>query len=86
MATIESPVSDEPFWEEEYRRHLVARVLSLIQTDFQPATWQAFWQSVMEGKPAAGVAQGLGLSTGAVYMAKARVLSRLRQELDGMLD
>ena len=38
------------------------------------------------GKAAAEVAGELGLTTGAVRAAKFRVLSRLRQELSGLVE
>ena len=72
--------------EAEYRGYLVDRALQLMQTDFQPATWQACWKHVAEGRPAAEVAAELGLSVNAVHLAKARVLRRLRRELEGLLD
>ncbi len=57
-----------------------------MRTDFLPATWQAFWECVVNGRPAAEVGAELGLSAGAVRVAKCRVLARLRQELDGLLE
>ena len=80
-------LDDGPALEEhEYRLQLLARVLRLVRDDFQPATWQAFWQHGVEGRPAEEVAAALGLSVNAVYLAKFRVLTRLRQELQGLLD
>jgi RNA polymerase sigma-70 factor (ECF subfamily) len=70
----------------EYRQNLLRRALELMQAEFQPTTWQACWEYVVEEKPAAEVAKHLGLSVGAVYVAKSRVLSRLRQELAGLMD
>jgi len=84
-ALLESPPA-EAFWEEEYRRHLVRRALTLMQAEFQPATWKACWECVVNGRPAPEVGAELGLRPGAVRAAKFRVLSRLRQELDGFLD
>jgi RNA polymerase sigma-70 factor (ECF subfamily) len=72
--------------EAEYRRWLVGRALDLMRTEFQPNTWKACWECVVGGRPAAEVAAELGVGVGAVYMAKSRVLSRLRQELAGLLD
>jgi RNA polymerase sigma-70 factor (ECF subfamily) len=72
--------------EVEYRQYLVGQALRLMQAEFQPTTWKAFWESVTTLRPAAEVAAELGLSIGAVYAAKSRVLRRLRQELDGLLD
>jgi RNA polymerase sigma-70 factor (ECF subfamily) len=78
--------ADDSFEETEYRRHLVGRALELIRGDFQPATWKAWSEHGVAGRPAEAVARDLGLSVKAVYLAKARVLRRLRQELDGLLE
>lgn len=72
--------------EEEYRQHLAHRALELMKTDFQPTTWKACWATVMDNRPVTEVAAELGLSTGAVYLARFRVLSRLRQELRELWD
>jgi RNA polymerase sigma-70 factor (ECF subfamily) len=70
--------------EEEFQRFLVHRALELMQRDFQPATWQACWETTVKGRNAQDVARQLGLSVDAVYAANYRVLRRLRQELEGM--
>ena len=82
------PDPDDPddLTESEYRRHLVGRAAQLIQADFQPATWKAFWECTAAGRSAEEVAPELGITPGAVRAAKFRVLARLRQELDGLLD
>ncbi len=80
------PGDAEGAWEAEYRELLVARALELMQDEFQPATWKACWEVVVAGRPAAEVAAELGLTIGAVYAAKSRVLRRLRRELDGLLE
>jgi RNA polymerase sigma-70 factor (ECF subfamily) len=78
------PIAD--FDEAEYRQHLVQRLLQLMQTEFHPTTWKACWEFVVADRPAADVARELGITVNAVYLAKSRVLTRLRQELDGLLD
>jgi RNA polymerase sigma-70 factor (ECF subfamily) len=82
------PNSDGPdsLAECEYRQQLVSRALELMQTDFQPATWKACWELVVNGRPAADIAQELGITVNAVYLAKGRVLHRLRTELEGLLE
>jgi RNA polymerase sigma-70 factor (ECF subfamily) len=72
--------------EREYREQLIGRALQVMRTDFKPATWQACWEHVAQGRPAVEVAKELGLTVKAVYLAKSRVLRRLRQELDGLWD
>jgi RNA polymerase sigma-70 factor (ECF subfamily) len=87
-ALAEAPDLDDPnaFWEAEYHRHLVDRALDLMRAEFQPTTWTACWQFVVEGRSAADVAAELGISENAVYIAKLRVLRRLRRELDGLME
>ena len=72
--------------EKEYRQHLVSRALQIMKADFQPATWQAFWEHGVLGRPAAEVGKEFGITVAAVYRARFRVLHRLRQELQGLLD
>jgi RNA polymerase sigma-70 factor (ECF subfamily) len=72
--------------EKEYRAYLTRRALELMRAEFRAATWTAFWETVVNGRLAADVARELGLTENAVYLAKGRVLRRLRVELDGLLD
>ena len=60
--------------------------LKVMRAEFETTTWQACWEFVVSGRPAAEVAKELGLSVAVVYSAKYRVLRRLRQELEGLLD
>ncbi|MCI0683815.1 MAG: sigma-70 family RNA polymerase sigma factor [Gemmataceae bacterium] len=86
---VEEPGAADPaeeFWDHDYRHFLVRRALDIMRTDFPETTWQACWLLVMEGKSAAEVAQAQGTTPGAVHAAKFRVLTRLRQELAGLLD
>jgi RNA polymerase sigma-70 factor (ECF subfamily) len=76
----------EAFWEAEYQQHVARQALRIMRADFQETTWKACWATSVEGRPAAEVAAELGLTVGAVYAAKFRVLDRLRQELRGLLD
>jgi RNA polymerase sigma-70 factor (ECF subfamily) len=81
------PGPDAPdLWEEEYQRHVVRRALELMQSEFETTTWQACWAVVVEGRSAGEVGRDLGMTAGAVRVARFRVLARLRQELAGMLD
>jgi RNA polymerase sigma-70 factor (ECF subfamily) len=66
--------------------NLRRRAMELVRGDFEERTWRAFWRAAVEGDTPADVATDLGISVWAVYKARARVLSRLRQELDGLND
>ena len=86
LTRLETQIKRLEIEEEEYRRYLVRRALGLMQAEFEPATWKACWEFVVHDRPAAEVAAELGLSVNAVYLAKSRVLRRLRAELRGLLD
>ena len=73
-------------WEEEYRLHVAARALELMRAEFEPATWKACWEITARGRRAADVAAELGITLAAAYAANSRVLRRLRQEMQGLLD
>jgi RNA polymerase sigma-70 factor (ECF subfamily) len=80
------PDHAQTIWETEYRQQVVGRALEIMQSDFQPTTWQACLAVIVDGKSAETVAAELGLTVEAVYAARSRVLRRLRHELAGMLD
>ncbi len=57
------------------------RALELIRSEFEERSWQAFCRVVVEGQSPADVAAALGMTRNAVYIAKARILRRLRETL-----
>lgn len=65
--------------ELEYRRELLARGAELIRREFRESTWTAFWRSAVEHFPISEVAEELHMSEGAVYIARSRVMARLRE-------
>ena len=83
---LASPDEAALFEEEEYQRHLIARALEVMQAEFAPTTWKACWEHVVVGRSAPEVAAELGMTPGAVYAARFRVIGRLREELAGLLD
>ncbi len=86
VAELAAADPQDSFAETEYRQQLVARALELMRSEFQPTTWKACWEFVACGRPAVEVSRELGITENAVYLAKSRVLRRLRQELEGLLD
>jgi RNA polymerase sigma-70 factor (ECF subfamily) len=75
-----APAQDED-WELEYQRRLSARAMERVQHEFQANTWKAFWGTAVEGRAAQEVGAELKMTPGAVYVAKSRVLARLREEV-----
>jgi RNA polymerase sigma-70 factor (ECF subfamily) len=66
-------------------RVLYEQCVRLIRAEFEERTWRAFWLVTVDGRAVGEVAAALGMSHGAVYIAKSRVLKRLRTEFAGLL-
>jgi RNA polymerase sigma-70 factor (ECF subfamily) len=87
LEQLEDPASAlSQLWDQEHDRHVVHRLLELLEPHFEPATLRAFQRLVRDGARAAEVAAELGISVNAVLLAKSRVLRRLRQEARGLTD
>jgi RNA polymerase sigma-70 factor (ECF subfamily) len=75
------PEGSEDVDAEGLENELFHRALALIQAEFEERTWRAFWSVAVDGRSPQEAALELGMSCGAVRVAKCRVLHRLRQEL-----
>lgn len=75
---------EETFWDQEYERRVFAWAVERVRPCFKEQTWQAFWQVAVEGKSSGEAARTLGMTVGAVYVAKCRVQARLRAEIEGL--
>ncbi len=67
--------------ESHLQHSLLHHALENIRPNFSETSWQAFWLVAIEGRETAEVARQLGMRTGAIRVAKSRVLKRLRLEL-----
>ncbi|MCZ2340920.1 MAG: sigma-70 family RNA polymerase sigma factor [Bacteroidales bacterium] len=72
--------------EKEFRHHMLVELVPAMADQFQASTWKAFWRTTVDGCAPADVAAELGLSSDAVYKARARVLARLHREFADLLD
>jgi RNA polymerase sigma-70 factor (ECF subfamily) len=77
-------VEEAAVWDGEYERQMFLAATERVRGEFHESSWQAFWQTAVEGRGAADVGRVLGLSVGAVYTAKSRVMSRVKQEIELM--
>ena len=69
-------------FEQECERRLFAWAAEQVRGRFQPATWQAFWRSAVDGASGKAVAAELGMTVAAVYLAKGRVMAALREQIE----
>jgi RNA polymerase sigma factor (sigma-70 family) len=72
----------EETWDREYQANLVRWAAEQIRTEFKDATWNAFWRTAILGEAVEQVATELSLSLNALYIARSRVTTRLRQVIE----
>jgi RNA polymerase sigma-70 factor (ECF subfamily) len=72
--------------QDEESRLIYHRAIGLIRTEFEERTWQAFWRVAVDGQSPIDAACDLRMSLNAIYLAKSRVLHRLREEFEELVD
>jgi len=77
LAEVPAP-ADEADWDQEYERRVLGWAADRVRGEFRDTTWRAFWLTAVDGRPGPEVARELGLSLGAVHVARSRVLCRLK--------
>jgi RNA polymerase sigma-70 factor (ECF subfamily) len=87
LEAVPAPDSAETaLFDAEYRRRLFLWAAERVRPEFRESTWRAFWRTTVEGEEPAAVAAAVGISKGAVYIARSRVMARLRaliEEVEG---
>ena len=84
---LEDPASEVArTWDKEHDEFVLRRLLEMIEPEFSQATWHAFQRQTVDGLTASQAAAELGVTANAVLIAKSRVLRRLRQEANGLID
>ncbi len=68
-------------WDEEYQHRVFHWAADRVRPHFSRDSWRAFWETAVEGQKPESVAAKLGMSVGAVYIAKSRVIARLRETI-----
>jgi RNA polymerase sigma-70 factor (ECF subfamily) len=73
---VDGPETDE--FDRELRRAQFQLASEQVRGEVRPQTWQAFWDVAVSGTSIADAAGKLGMTVGAVRVAKCRVIARLR--------
>ncbi len=73
------PAPEAADWDAEWEQQVFARACEQVRRDVPAAHWQAFWPTVVEGRPGKEVAADLGLTLAAVYHARSRIRARLKE-------
>ena len=87
LAQLDDPSSEMSLiWNREHDQYVLRQLLALAEPHFAPSTWTAFCRVALDGAKPDHVAEEMGISRNAVIIAKCRVLSRLRQESEGLVE
>ncbi len=82
IADARAPQDDESKrWEIDYRRQLFSWAAGAVRDEFKPPIWAAFWNTAVLDEDPASVGVALDMSRAAVYMAKSRVVARIREKI-----
>jgi RNA polymerase sigma-70 factor (ECF subfamily) len=68
-------------WDREFERQVFLWASERVRGRFEASSWQAFWQTAVEGRDASEIAESLGMTVGSIYTAKSRILDRIRKEI-----
>jgi RNA polymerase sigma factor (sigma-70 family) len=84
---LEDPGSElSRLWDRQHDQYVLQRLLTISESKFSPTTWKAFYHVTILHERPDEVAANLDISLNAVFIAKSRVLSKLRQEADGLVE
>lgn len=87
LGQLQDPMSEvSRLFDREHDLHLIAKLLLRVSSEFQDATMNVFRMHVMLGRDATDIAREQGITPHAVYMAKSRILRRLRQLAPGLIE
>lgn len=68
-------------WNEQFQQHIFSKALERTKANFNDETWVMFELSWIQKLPSEQVAQNLGVGVERIYVARSRVLKRLRYEV-----
>lgn len=68
-------------WERECERRRFEWAAERVRGEVKDSTWQAFWRTAIEGDSPQKAAEALEIRVSAVYLAKSRVMARIKERL-----
>lgn len=72
---------ERAWFADEYRQEVFRWASERVRHEFRDSTWEAFWRTSVKGEGIKDAAEELGISVGAVYAARSRVMARLKREV-----
>ena len=84
LAQIAEPYDDAI--ARQYEHELIIWAAEQVKGEFIETSWKAFWMTMIEGLTVAEVAETLAVSPGSIYMSRGRILKRIRDKVNGVME
>lgn len=76
-----SPSPETELFDLEHQRQVFAWAAEKVRGSFQPKSWLAFWLTAIENRSVDDVANDLGMTKGSIYIARSRVMAKLKEKI-----
>ncbi|MBS0261194.1 MAG: sigma-70 family RNA polymerase sigma factor [Planctomycetes bacterium] len=73
--------AESDLFDEEYQQQILAWAMEQVRHEFHTTTWQAFIDTSVNGRTIPDVSRELGMSPGSIYVARSRIIARLRAKV-----
>jgi len=68
-----------------YEHEFIVWAAEQVRSEFIETSWAAFWATIIEGRSVSEVAAELRISPGSIYMSRSRIMARIRQQMEEVL-
>lgn len=84
---LEDPNSDISLtWDQEHDSYVLDKLIQLVRKEFDKRDYEVFMRNTIKGEPAKAISNEMGITVGNIYKIKFRVLSRLKEAANGLID
>jgi len=76
----------DELWQRQWNQTHLEFCIDSLRTEFAPHTLQAFAMYVLQEQPVKEIAAHLGMTPNQIYVAKNRVMTRIRERFDDVIE
>jgi RNA polymerase sigma-70 factor (ECF subfamily) len=76
----------QELWQQQWNRIHLDYCIDGLRIEYAPHTLQAFAMYVLQERPVKEISRRLGMTPNQIYVAKSRVMARIRERFGNMID